>query len=51
MDRLFRKDSYIYIKPAYKNYMSNNEIKDYNSKLNPFNKQELKEYLEKLNLL
>lgn len=47
----FGKDSYIYIKPAYKNYMSNNEIKDYNSKLNPFNKQELKEYLEKLNLL
>lgn len=48
----FGEDGYIYIKPPYKNIMlENTEIKDYNSKLNPLGKEELKSYLEKLNLL
>lgn len=44
-------DGYMYIKPSYKNFISNEEIKDYNSKLNPLTKSELKEYLMKLKLL
>jgi len=48
----FGENDYMYIKPSYKNIMNNdNEIKDYNSKINPLNKEELKEYLEKLDLL
>jgi len=42
---------YMYIKPTYKNIMTNNEIKDYNSKINPLTKDELKVYLFHLNLL
>jgi FlaA1/EpsC-like NDP-sugar epimerase len=44
-------NGYIYIKPSYKNIISINEIKDYNSTINPLNKIELKEYLQKLNLI
>lgn len=47
----FGEDGYMYIKPPYKNIMTNNEIKDYNSKINPLKKEELKTYLENLNLL
>lgn len=47
----FGDEGYMYIKPAYKNIMTNNDIKDYNSKLNPLNKEEIKDFLEKLNLL
>jgi UDP-N-acetylglucosamine 4,6-dehydratase len=48
----FGDDGYMYIKPPYKNIMTNNnEIKDYNSKINPLEKNDLKEYLEKLELL
>ena len=41
----------MYIKPVYKNLMINNEIKDYNSTINPLSKLELKNYLNNLNLL
>lgn len=47
----FGKDGYMYIKPAYKNLMTETDIKDYNSTINPFTKEELKEYLTDLNLL
>jgi UDP-N-acetylglucosamine 4,6-dehydratase len=48
----FGEDGYMYIKPPYKNIMVlDNEIKDYNSKLNPLNKEKLKEYLESLDLI
>lgn len=42
---------YTYIKPVYKNITLNNDIRDYNSKINPLTKEELKEYLNKLKLL
>jgi len=43
---------YMYIKPPYKNIMiSDNELKDYNSKINPLEKDELKSYLEQLKLI
>jgi UDP-N-acetylglucosamine 4,6-dehydratase len=45
------KDGYNYIKPSYKNLMLNNELKDYNSKINPLSKEELRTYLEKLGLI
>jgi len=51
--RLIRnnKTGYMFIKPPYKNVVSNCEIQDYNSKINPFTKFELKQYLHSLNLL
>lgn len=46
------KDSgYMFIKPPYKDTVSNCEVQDYNSKINPFTKFELKQYLHKLNLI
>ena len=48
---IFSEDGYMYIKPPYKNIMVHNDVKDYNSKLNPLSKDELKSYLEKLELL
>lgn len=48
----FGEDGYMYIKPPYKNIMvTNNDIKDYNSKINPLAKSELKEFLLNLNLI
>lgn len=44
-------DDYMYIKPPYKNIETNNELKDYNSKINPLSKEELYDYFYKLNLL
>lgn len=44
-------DGYMYIKPPYKNIMTNNEVRDYNSKINPLTKEELKQYLLELELL
>lgn len=50
--RLVTDDNgYMYIKPPYKNYMTNENIRDYNSKINPLTKDKLKKYLENLNLL
>lgn len=52
MRLIFGPDGYMYIKPPFKNIMTNNtEIKDYNSTINPLSKEELKEYLGNLNLL
>jgi UDP-glucose 4-epimerase len=45
------EDGYIYIKPPYKTVMNTSNIRDYNSKLNPLNKTELKKYLEDLKLI
>ena len=47
----FGEKGYMYIKPPYKNIMKNNEIKDYNSRINPLKKEELKKYLQELNLI
>lgn len=47
----FGPDGYMYIKPPYKNIMTTNEVRDYNSKINPLTKEELKEYLVGLNLI
>jgi len=47
----FGEDGYMYIKPPYKNIMTNSDVKDYNSKLNPLTKEELKTYLNELNLI
>lgn len=44
-------DGYMYIKPPYKNVTVNNDIKDYNSKLNLLSKEELKNYLIDLKLI
>ena len=45
------QNGYMYIKPPYKNLMVNNEVKDYNSTINPLLKTELKKYLIELNLI
>lgn len=42
---------YYYIKPSYKNVCVESQAIDYNSKMNPMGKDELKKFLEKLNLL
>jgi len=47
----FGPDGYMYIKPPYKNLMVNNDVRDYNSTINPLNKDELKKYLASLNLI
>ena len=47
----FGPDGFIYIKPPYKNISSKNDIKDYNSRINPLSKDELKKYLINLNLI
>ena len=46
------QNGYIHIKPVYKDIVSDeNEVKDYNSKINPLSKEELFTYLDKLNLI
>ena len=45
------ENGYMHIKPPYKNLMVNHEIKDYNSKLNPLSKNEIKQFLEDLNII
>jgi len=47
----FNKDGYMYIQPSYKNIEYNYDIKDYNSTINPLNKESLKKYLENLKLI
>jgi len=44
-------DGYKYIKPPYKNLLIVDDIKNYNSKLNPLTKSELLDYLTRLRLL
>ena len=45
------EDGYHYIKPYYNNQTFNPDPKEYNSKMNPLSKEELREYLYNLNLL
>ena len=45
------KDGYMYIKPAYKNIVSSEPVRNYNSFTNPLTKQELTEMLIKYDLL
>ena len=47
----FGSDGYMFIKPPFKNFVSNNEIRDYNSTINPLNKEDLKQYLRQLQLI
>ena len=47
----FGPNGYMYIKPPFINFTSENEIRDYNSTINPLNKEELYAYLKSLNLL
>lgn len=42
---------YIFIKPTYIGKILNNDPKDYNSTINPLSKEELKDYLIKLDLI
>ena len=46
-----KETGYMYIKPPYKDTISNCEIQDYNSRINPLTKFELKQYLNELNLI
>ena len=48
---MVKGSGYYYIKPAYKNICVVEQAIDYNSKLNPLDKAELREYLVKLDLL
>lgn len=47
----FGPDGYMYIKPPFKNFVSENEVRDYNSTINPLNKEELRTYLKELDLI
>jgi UDP-N-acetylglucosamine 4,6-dehydratase/5-epimerase len=47
----FGRNNCVYIKPPYKNIMVNNDNKDYNSKINPLSKEDLKNYLINLKLI
>jgi UDP-N-acetylglucosamine 4,6-dehydratase len=51
--RLMREEDtgYMFIKPPYKHTISNCEVQDYNSKINPLTKFELRQYLYSLNLI
>jgi hypothetical protein len=41
----------MHIIPPYRNFVSNDDMYNYNSKLNPLTKDELYKYLDDLNLL
>jgi UDP-N-acetylglucosamine 4,6-dehydratase len=45
------QDGYMYIKPPFRNFVSNNEPRDYNSTINPLNKEEFNAYLKRLKLI
>ena len=42
---------YMHIKPAYKNLLVTEDVQNYNSKLNPLTKDELKEFINSLKLI
>uniref|UniRef100_A0A6C0E0Y5 Polysaccharide biosynthesis protein CapD-like domain-containing protein n=1 Tax=viral metagenome TaxID=1070528 RepID=A0A6C0E0Y5_9ZZZZ len=42
---------YMHIKPPYKNLLVTEDIQNYNSKLNPLTKEELREFMENLGLI
>jgi len=47
----FGPKGYMYIKPPYRNIMTENKVIDYNSTINPLSKEELRDYLISLNLI
>jgi UDP-glucose 4-epimerase len=50
--RLLRyENGYMHIKPPYKNLLITENIQNYNSKLNPLNKMDLKKYMDNFNML
>jgi UDP-glucose 4-epimerase len=50
--RLIKKDNgYMHIKPPYQNLLVLDDVYNYNSKINPLSKEELFEYLNRLELL
>jgi UDP-glucose 4-epimerase len=50
--RLIKKDNgYMHIKPPYKNILIQDDVHNYNSKINPLSKDKLYEYLNKYQLL
>jgi FlaA1/EpsC-like NDP-sugar epimerase len=50
--RLVKTDTgYIHIKPSYKNLLVTDNIQNYNSKLNPLTKLELREFMNNLGLI
>lgn len=49
--RLIKGEEYLYIKPPYKNLLVMDDVKNYNSKLNPLCKSELETYLKNNDLL
>jgi FlaA1/EpsC-like NDP-sugar epimerase len=44
-------DGYLHIKAPYKNILNEDNVKNYNSHINPLSKDEIYEYLNKLNLI
>lgn len=51
MRTVYGTDGYMYIKPPYKNISNIDNVRDYNSTINPLTKDELKEYLINLKLI
>jgi len=50
--RLVKADAgYMHIKPGYKNILVTQDIQNYNSKLNPLSKVELREFMNRLDLI
>ena len=49
--RLIKGVEYMYIKPPYENLLFTDNVQNYNSKLNPLNKEELYNYLNSYGLL
>jgi UDP-glucose 4-epimerase len=45
------KNGYMHIKPSYKNLLVTEDIQNYNSKLNPLNKEKLREFMNNLSLV
>jgi len=45
------ENGYMHIKPPYKNLLVTEEVQNYNSKLNPLTKDELKEFISSLDLI
>jgi FlaA1/EpsC-like NDP-sugar epimerase len=50
--RLVKMDNgYMHIKPCYKNLLVTENVQNYNSKLNPLTKEELFDFMNKLDLI
>ena len=51
MRLVYGKDGYMHIKPCYKESDISHEVRDYNSKINPLTKDELRVFLNRLELI